>query len=105
MKNKLIKIMEVSLIFIIVLSHAKSPHVCLRLFSGRTVNNSRTESSPTSTVEASSSSSTGPSLLADAGLDLSSSRKEEADLPLRSQSQFVEDKDTELDTKKDQQFG
>lgn len=37
----------------------------------------------------------------DTGLDLSSNRKDEADL---SQSQYVEDKDT-LDTKKDQQFG
>lgn len=66
------------------------------------VNNSQTESSSTaSTVEASASSSTGPSVLMDTGLDLSSNRKDEADL---SQSQYVEDKDT-LDTKKDQQFG
>lgn len=52
-------------------------------------------------MEASASSSTGSSVL----IDLSSNRKEEeADLSLRSQSQYVEDKEM-LDTKKDQQFG
>lgn len=66
------------------------------------VNNSQTESSSTaSTVEASASSSTGSSVLMDTGLDLSSNRKDEADL---SQSQYMENKDM-LDTKKDQQFG
>ncbi|KAG8010759.1 hypothetical protein GBF38_009957 [Nibea albiflora] len=67
---------------------------------GMTVNNSRMDTSTTSAIEASASSSTGSSLL----MDLSSNRKEEADLSLRSQSQYVEDKEM-LDTKKDQQFG
>lgn len=40
----------------------------------------------------------------DAGLDLSGVRKEDTDLSLRSQSQYVDDKEM-LDTKKDQQFG
>lgn len=40
----------------------------------------------------------------DTGLDLSSNRKEDADPSLRSQSQYVEDKEM-LETKKDQQFG
>lgn len=74
-------------------------------FIARMINNSRTESSSsTSTTEASASSSTGSSALMDTGLDLSSNRKEEADLSLQSQSQYVEDKET-LDTKTDQQFG
>ncbi|TMS08581.1 Zinc finger protein 462 [Larimichthys crocea] len=68
---------------------------------GMTVNNSRMDTSTTSAMEASASSSTGSSVL----IDLSSNRKEEeADLSLRSQSQYVEDKEM-LDTKKDQQFG
>ncbi|TKS84373.1 Zinc finger protein 462 [Collichthys lucidus] len=67
---------------------------------GMTVNNSRMDTSTTSSMEASASSSTGSSVL----IDLSSNRKEEADLSLRSQSQYVEDKEM-LDTKKDQQFG
>lgn len=65
------------------------------------------DTSTTSAIEASASSSTGSSVLMDTGLDLSSNRKEEgylADLSLRSQSQYVEDKEM-LDTKKDQQFG
>lgn len=71
------------------------------------VNSSQTESSPTSTGEASvsASSSTGSSQLADAGLDLSSDRREEAEQPQASQSQIrEEDRDT-LDTKKDPQLG
>lgn len=79
----------------------------LHLLPTRTVNNSRTESSPTSTGEASvsASSSTGSSHLPDAGLDLSADRREEAEQPQASQSQLgEEDKDT-LDTKKDEQLG
>ncbi|XP_042365772.1 zinc finger protein 462 [Plectropomus leopardus] len=74
---------------------------------GMMVNNSRMDTSTTSTIEASASSSTGSSVLMDTGLDLSSHSNEEgnpADLSLRSPSQFVEDKEM-LDTKKDQQFG
>nr|XP_046230341.1 zinc finger protein 462 [Scatophagus argus]XP_046230342.1 zinc finger protein 462 [Scatophagus argus]XP_046230343.1 zinc finger protein 462 [Scatophagus argus]XP_046230344.1 zinc finger protein 462 [Scatophagus argus]XP_046230345.1 zinc finger protein 462 [Scatophagus argus]XP_046230346.1 zinc finger protein 462 [Scatophagus argus]XP_046230347.1 zinc finger protein 462 [Scatophagus argus] len=69
---------------------------------GMMVNNSRMDTSTAPAIEASASSSTGPSL--DTGLDLSSNGKEEGDLSLRSQSQYVEDKEM-LDTKKDQQFG
>lgn len=79
----------------------------LHLLPTRTVNNSRTESSPTSTGEASvsASSSTGSSHLPDAGPDLSGDRGEEAEQPQASQSQLgEEDKDT-LDTKKDEQLG
>uniref|UniRef100_UPI0037E96F80 zinc finger protein 462 isoform X2 n=1 Tax=Semicossyphus pulcher TaxID=241346 RepID=UPI0037E96F80 len=74
---------------------------------GMMVNNSRMDTSNTSTLEASASSSTGSSVLMDAGLDLSGIRNEEenpAKLSLSSPSQYVEDKET-LDTKKDQQFG
>lgn len=81
--------------------------LCLHLLPTRMVNNSQTESSPTSTGEASAlaSSSTGSSHLADARLDLSGDRREEAELPQASQSQLgEEDKDT-LDTKKDEQLG
>ncbi|XP_041815848.1 zinc finger protein 462 isoform X2 [Chelmon rostratus] len=69
---------------------------------GMMVNNSRMDTS-SSAVEASASSSTGSSIVMDTGLDLSGNIKEE-DLSLRSQSQYVEDKEM-LDTKKDQQFG
>ncbi|KAM9338002.1 zinc finger protein 462 [Symphorus nematophorus] len=75
---------------------------------GMMVNNSRMDTSTSSATEASASSSTGSSGhrmdLIDKGLDLSSHRKDGADLSLRSQSQYVEDKEM-LDTKKDQQFG
>ncbi|XP_056258698.1 zinc finger protein 462 isoform X1 [Seriola aureovittata] len=74
---------------------------------GMMVNNSRMDTSTTAAIEASASSSTGSSVLMDTGLDMSSIRKEEgnpADLSLRSQSQYMEDKEM-LDTKKDQQFG
>lgn len=73
----------------------------------RMVNNSQTESSPTSTGEASvsASSSTGSSHLADTGLDLSSDRRDEAEQPQASQSQIGEEDEVTLDTKKDQQLG
>ena len=62
------------------------------------------ETSTTTSTEASASSSTSSSVPMDAGLDLSGVRKEDTDLSLRSQSQYVDDKEM-LDTKKDQQFG
>ncbi len=62
------------------------------------------DTSTSSAIEASASSSTGYSVLMEAGLDLSSNRKEDADLSLTSRSQYVEDKEM-LETKKDQQFG
>ena len=66
------------------------------------------DTSTSSAKEASASSSTGSSGHRmdpmDTGLDLSSHRKDGADLSLRSQGQYVEDKEM-LDTKKDQQFG
>ncbi|XP_029371137.1 zinc finger protein 462 isoform X2 [Echeneis naucrates] len=74
---------------------------------GMTVNNSRMDTSTTAAIEASAPSSTGSSVLMDSGLDLSDTRKEEgnsADLSLRSQFQYVEDKEM-LNTKKDQHFG
>lgn len=71
---------------------------------GMTVNNSRLDTSTTFAIEASASSSTGSSLLMETSLDLSSNREEEPDQSLRSQSQYVEDKEM-LNTKKDQQFG
>ncbi|XP_028272946.1 zinc finger protein 462 [Parambassis ranga] len=77
---------------------------------GMMVNNSRmdtTSSSTTSAIEASAPSSTSSSVFVDTKPDLSANTKEEAtpaDASLTSQSQYVEDKEM-LDTKKDQQSG
>ncbi|MEQ2193361.1 hypothetical protein XENOCAPTIV_016144, partial [Xenoophorus captivus] len=69
------------------------------------VDNIRLDASSTSAFEASAPSSTDSSMNADSKLELSSNDKEEedpADLPLTSQSQYVEDNEM-LHTKKDQQ--
>ncbi|MEQ2177785.1 hypothetical protein GOODEAATRI_007240, partial [Goodea atripinnis] len=76
-----------------------------QLWAKQVVDNIRLDASSTSAIEASAPSSTDSSMNADSKLELSSNDKEEedpADLPLTSQSQYVEDNEM-LHTKKDQQ--
>ncbi|KAM9307101.1 zinc finger protein 462 [Pholidichthys leucotaenia] len=74
---------------------------------GMVVNSNRLDTSTTSAIEAPASSSTGSSVFVDTRPDLSSTKKDDgkpADLSLKSQTQYAEDKEMP-DTKKDQPFG